>query len=227
MALGAALACRGKNDDGTVRAEAASPKASRSPTAAPSVAPAKNHLILFVGTSLTAGLGLNPDSAYPQLIQAKIDSARLPFEVVNAGVSGETTAGLLRRLDWLLRGTFDIVVIESGANDGLRGTPVETIGRNLREIVTRVRTTHPEARVFLTQMEAPPNLGGEYTAAFHAVFPSIAKETGATLLPFLLDGVAGNASLNQADGIHPNQRGEHIVADNVWRGLKQELGARK
>ena len=184
-------------------------------------------MVLFIGTSLTAGLGLNPDSAYPQLIQEKIEAAHLPFEVVNAGVSGETTAGLLRRLDWLLRGNFDVVLVESGANDGLRGTPVATVRENLKEILMKIRGAHPSAHVMLVQMEAPPNMGAEYTTAFHALFGEVARETGATLVPFLLQGVAGDRSLNQADGIHPNQRGEHIVADNVWRNLEPMLrGAR-
>jgi acyl-CoA thioesterase-1 len=179
--------------------------------------------VLFIGTSLTAGLGLNPDSAFPQLVQQKIDSANLPFEVVNAGVSGETTADLLRRLDWLMRGNFDVVVVETGANDGLRGTPVATVRENLRTILSRIRSAHPNARVVLVQMEAPPNLGPQYTSAFHETYAEVAKETGATLMPFLLNGVAGDRRLNQADGIHPNQRGEHIVADNVWRTLEPIL----
>ena len=178
-----------------------------------------SHTVLFVGTSLTAGLGLNPDSAYPQLIQQKIDSARLSYEVVNAGVSGETTSGLLRRLDWLLRGRFDVLVLETGANDGLRGIPVATVRENLRTILTRIRAAHPSAKVLLVQMEAPPNMGAQYTAAFHAMYPELARESGATLMPFLLTGVAGDPQLNQADGIHPTQRGERIVAENVWRSL--------
>ena len=220
------VSCGGaKGDEGASRAEAASTKGSRSRSASPDSAraPASNAVVLFVGTSLTAGLGLNPDSAFPQLIQAKIDAAGLPYEVVNAGVSGETTSGLLRRLDWLLRGPFDVVVIESGANDGLRGTPVATIERNLGEIVTRIRAAHPAARILLAQMEAPPNLGNEYTAAFRAMFPRIAAENGATLVPFILDGVAGVSQLNQGDGIHPNQQGEHRVAENVWKVLEPAL----
>jgi acyl-CoA thioesterase-1 len=187
------------------------------------VAAGGQHSVLFIGTSLTAGLGLNPDSAYPQLIAEKIQAARLPYDVVNAGVSGETTAGLLRRLDWLLRGNFDVVVVESGANDGLRGTPVATVKENLRSILSRIRSAHPLAKVMLVQMEAPPNLGPEYTNAFHAAYADVAKESGATLVPFLLQGVAGERDLNQADGIHPNQRGEHIVADNIWKSLEPVL----
>ena len=185
----------------------------------------RHATVLFIGTSLTAGLGLDPDSAYPQLVQQKIDSAGLPFEVVNAGVSGETSAGLLRRLDWLLRGDFGVVVVETGANDGLRGTPVAEATRNIRAVIQRIQQTHPHARVVLVQMEAPPNLGTSYTRAFHAMYPAIARETGATLMPFLLDRVAGVPSLNQGDGLHPNHLGEHIVADNVWRSLEPVLVA--
>jgi len=220
-------ACRGSSAQQNDATSDSSTKVSRSP-AAPSVRAGGNdvsaaHQVLFIGTSLTAGLGLNPDSAYPQLIQQKIDSAKLPFEVVNAGVSGETTADLLRRLDWLMRGNFDVVVVETGANDGLRGTPVATVRENLRTIMSRIRSGHPNAKVILVQMEAPPNLGPAYTTAFHGMYAEIARETGATLMPFLLNGVAGDRSLNQADGIHPTQRGEHIVADNVWRTLEPVL----
>src|SRR5438270_8251326 len=225
--LALAAACKSpKAEDTTVAADTVT-KASTSPrrdsVRADSSAVATGHTVLFVGTSLTAGLGLNPDSAYPQLIQEKIESAHLPFAVVNAGVSGETTAGLLRRLDWLLRGNFDVVVVESGANDGLRGTPVATVKENLRTIVSRIRQAHPQAKILLVQMEAPPNLGPEYTNAFHALFGDVAKENGATLVPFLLQGVAGDRDLNQADGIHPNQQGEQIVADNVWKSVEPAL----
>jgi acyl-CoA thioesterase-1 len=215
-----------KGQSGVAEADTAS-KASRSPARASvprtDSSAVTSRTVLFVGTSLTAGLGLNPDSAYPQLVQEKIEAAHLPFDAVNAGVSGETTAGLLRRLDWLMRANFDVIVIESGANDGLRGTPVATIRENLRTIVSRVRAGHPNARIVLVQMEAPPNMGPEYTAAFHRMYADVARASGATLMPFLLQGVAGNRDLNQNDGIHPNQRGEHIVADNVWRTLEPVL----
>ena len=181
--------------------------------------------IIFAGTSLTAGLGLDPDSAYPRLIQEKLDSAGLDIEAVNAGVSGETTAGLLQRLDWLLRGQFDVFVIESGANDGLRGVAVEAIEANLRQIIQRVRTARPEAKIALIQMEALPNYGRVYGSAFHDLYVRVAKDENVTLLPFLLDRVAGRAELNQGDGIHPNVDGERIVADNVWRGLSPLLRA--
>jgi acyl-CoA thioesterase-1 len=183
-------------------------------------------VILFLGTSLTAGLGLDPDSAYPARIQRRLDAAGMGFEVVNAGVSGETSAGLLRRLDWVLRRPAAVIVIETGANDGLRGQPVSSTKATIGKILDRVATEQPNATVMLVQMEAPPNLGATYTAAFHAMYPALAREHGAILLPFLLEGVAGFPSLNQADGIHPNDRGEAIVTENVWKGMEPALRAR-
>ena len=179
--------------------------------------------ILFLGTSLTAGLGLDPDSAYPQLIQRKIDASGLPYQSVNAGVSGETSAGLLRRLDWVLRRPADVVVVETGANDGLRGQSVDATRNTIGQVLTRIRNERPDATILLAQMEAPPNLGQQYTSAFSAMFPDLAREHGVTLIPFLLEGVAGLSRLNQSDGIHPNDEGERIVADNVWRVLEPLL----
>lgn len=175
--------------------------------------------ILFLGTSLTAGLGLDPDSAYPQQLQRKIDERHLPYQTVNAGVSGETAAGLLRRLDWVLQRPAAVIVVETGANDGLRGQSVEGTREAIAEILDRIHRDRPEARVVLVQMEAPTNLGATYTRAFHAMFPALAAAHGATLIPFLLDGVAGHIDLNQADGVHPNLEGERRVMENVWRGL--------
>jgi acyl-CoA thioesterase-1 len=188
--------------------------------------PGARRSILFVGTSITAGLGLEPDSAYPQLIDRKLDSLGLPYDAVNAGVSGETSAGLLRRIDWLLREPFDVVVVETGANDGLRGVPVATVRSNLQQIVDRIRSSRPDAAILLIQMEALPNLGENYTSEFRAMFPALARANGLTLLPFLLDGVAGHREFNQADGIHPNMEGERVVAENVWRALKPILERR-
>ena len=179
--------------------------------------------IVFAGTSLTAGLGLDSDSAYPQHVQRMIDSAGMNYEVVNAGVSGETSSALLRRLDWLLREPFSVFVVETGANDGLRGIPVATMRSNLAQIIDRIRAARPEARVLLAQMEAPPNMGAEYTRQFRDAFSAVAKEKGIPLLPFLLDGVAGERDLNQGDGIHPNYEGSRRVAQNVWRGLRPIL----
>jgi acyl-CoA thioesterase I len=188
--------------------------------AAPAVRPLR---LVFIGTSLTAGLGLDPDSAYPALISRKADSAGIPVTVVNAGVSGETSAGALRRIDWVLREPADVLVVETGANDGLRALRVDSTRANLEAIVERIRGTHPKARVVLVQMEAPPNLGPRYTAEFRGMFPAVAERYGLVLIPFLLDRVAGIDSLNQSDGIHPNERGERIVAETVWRALRPVL----
>ena len=179
--------------------------------------------VLMVGTSLTAGLGLDPEEAYPALLQRKADSLGLHVDFVNAGLSGETSAGALRRIDWLLRGPADVVVIETGANDGLRGLNVDSTRANLRAIITKVKAARPAARILIAQMEAPPNLGAKYTAAFSAMYQDVAKEAAVSLMPFLLQGVAGVTSLNQPDGIHPNERGEQIVADNVWSTLEPLL----
>jgi len=192
------------------------------PAAASSDAEAR-RTILFLGTSLTAGLGLDPDSAYPQRIQRKIDALGLPYQVVNAGVSGETSAGLLRRLDWVLKRPADVVVVETGANDGLRGLPITATSATIGSVLDRIRRDRPAATLLLIQMEAPPNMGQDYTRAFHTMFPTLAKEHGATLLPFLLENVAGRPSLNQSDGIHPNNAGEEIVANNLWRALQPAL----
>src|SRR5690349_14780486 len=178
--------------------------ASRAAPADESTDSEARRTILFLGTSLTAGLGLDPDSAYPQRIQRKIDAAGLPYQVVNAGVSGETSAGLLRRLDWVLKRPADVVVVETGANDGLRGLPISATTKTIGDVLDRIRRDRPAATLLLVQMEAPPNMGQEYTRAFHAMFPALAKEHGATLMPFLLDNVAGRTNLNQSDGVHPN-----------------------
>lgn len=175
--------------------------------------------ILFVGTSLTAGLGLDPEDAYPALIERRIDSLGLNYDVINAGVSGETSAGTLRRIDWLLREPVDVFVLETGANDGLRGLTVDSLRANVQAIIDRVKAKRPSARIVLVAMEAPPNLGPQYTSRFRKVYTDLARADGITLMPFLLQGVAGDAGLNQQDGVHPNVRGERIVADNVWRTL--------
>jgi acyl-CoA thioesterase-1 len=179
--------------------------------------------VLFVGTSLTAGLGLDPDSAYPAVIQRLADSARVPITTVNAGVSGETSAGALRRIDWVLREPVDVLVLETGANDGLRALRVDSTRANLEAILTRARQAHPAARLVLVQMEAPPNLGPQYTGRFRGMFRDVAEATGATLTPFLLDSVAGVATLNQGDGIHPNEEGARRVARTVWGALRPVL----
>jgi acyl-CoA thioesterase-1 len=208
-------------------AAAEGPVASAESTTAAADAPAgQRRTVLFLGTSLTAGLGLDPDSAYPQRVQRKIDARSLPYQVVNAGVSGETSAGLLRRLGWVLQRPADVIVVETGANDGLRGLQVASTRSTIDSILTRIRTERPNAIVALVQMEAPPNLGREYTSAFHQMFADLAREHHAVLLPFLLEHVAGYPELNQGDGVHPNDIGERIVAENVWRGLQPLLAPR-
>ena len=183
--------------------------------------------MLFVGTSLTAGLGLDPDDAYPAVIARMADSAGLPFELVNAGVSGETSAGALRRTEWLLRGDVDVFVLETGANDGLRGLDVDSTRANIERIVRAVKAARPDAAVLLVQMEAPPNLGARYTTRFREMFPAIAEAEGVRLAPFLLDGVAGKGALNQNDGIHPNVQGAERAAANLWPALRSVLEERR
>jgi acyl-CoA thioesterase-1 len=219
LLAGCGVGCSKGRDAAPASDSAAVAAKSNSEAAAAAPRPASRKTVIFVGTSLTAGLGLEPDSAYPMLIQQKIDAAKLPIDVVNAGVSGETSSGLLDRLDWLLRGTFDVMVIETGANDGLRGIPPATLRTNLQAVLDRIKARRPDARVVLIQMEALPNFGPQYAADFHRVFPEVAKEKGVPLLPFLLTDVAGHRDKNQGDGIHPNNQGERTVADNVWRGL--------
>lgn len=177
--------------------------------------------IVFLGDSLTAGYGLAKSESVPSLLQARLDAAGLEYEVVNAGVSGDTTAGGLSRLEWALDGDVRVLVVELGANDGLRGLPVENMKRNLGEIMTRAKDRR--IHVLLTGMEAPPNYGAAYTSEYRQVFPDLAKEHGVALLPFYLDGVAGIPSLNIADGIHPNPEGARRIEASVWMLLEPML----
>jgi acyl-CoA thioesterase I len=181
--------------------------------------------IVFAGTSLTAGYGLpDPSLAYPALIQHLVDSLGLDYRVVNAGVSGETSAGLLRRIDWILgQGRVAALVIETGANDGLRGQDPDSVRANIQAVIDSTRRLDPPPRVVLAGMEALPNLGADYSRRFRAIFPELARENHLALVPFLLAGVAGVDSLNQADGIHPTPAGQRIVAWNVWRVLEPVL----
>jgi len=165
-------------------------------------------------------LGLAPEQAFPALIEKKAQAEGVPITVVNGGLSGETTAGAARRIDWVLRTPVDLIVIESGANDALRGLSPEAARGNLEQVIAVVKQKQPAAKIALIQIEAPPNLGPAYTRSFSAIYADIARKEGIPLLPFLLDGVAGIPRLNQADGIHPNVAGEQIVADNLWRALK-------
>ena len=180
----------------------------------------RKPVVLFFGTSITAGMGLDPEQAFPALIEKKAEEEGIPIEVINAGFSGETTAGAVRRIDWVLRTPADLVVIESGANDALRGLSTDAARANLEQVIAAVRKKQPAAKIVLVQMEAPPNLGPAYTRSFGTIYSDVAKKENIPLLPFLLAGVAGIPGLNQPDGIHPNVAGERIVADNLWRALK-------
>ena len=179
--------------------------------------------IVFLGTSLTAGLGLDPEQAYPALIQRKIDSAGLPFEAVNAGVSGETSAGARRRIDWLLRQPVSVLVVETGANDGLRGLEVDSLRANIQAIVDEAKQLSPPPAIVLVGMRAPPNLGLGYARRFPRVYSELADDNDLPLVPFLLEGVAGQASLNQADMIHPTAQGQRLMAERVWEVLEPVL----
>ena len=201
---------------GSSRAAAPSPDSGSTASHQP---PTGNHLVVFLGTSLTAGLGLDPGEAYPAVIQRRLDSLHLPWRAVNAGVSGETSAGALTRLDWVLASRPAILVLETGANDGLRGMDVDSTRANLEAIVRRARAAVPGIRIVLAGMAVPTNLGPRYEAEFRGVFPGVAARERVALIPFLLQGVGGVASLNQADGIHPTAAGQRIVAENVWRVL--------
>lgn len=175
--------------------------------------------IVFLGTSLTAGLGLDPDEAYPARIQERLKREGLDYEVVNAGQSGETSAGARARVDWVLREPAAVLVIETGANDGLRGVDVDSLRANIQAIIDAARDRPDPPRIVLVGMEAPPNLGPRYTGRFRTVYQDLARRNGVAFVPFLLTGVAGVDSLNQPDGIHPTPRGQEIVADNVWAVL--------
>lgn len=177
----------------------------------------KPKTILFFGDSLTAGYGLSPEEAFPALVEKKFIKQGKPSRVVNAGVSGETSAGGVSRIDWVLRQPVDIFILELGANDGLRGLPLDQTQKNLQSIIDKVKAKYPNAKIVIAGMMVPPNLGKEYTTKFQKIFPELARKNNATLIPFLLQNVAGDEKLNLADGIHPNPEGHKIVADNVYK----------
>jgi acyl-CoA thioesterase-1 len=184
-------------------------------------AAAAERVVVALGDSLTAGLGVAPDEAYPALIEARLRREGHGYRVVNAGVSGDTSAGGRRRVDWVLRSKPEVVIVALGANDGLRGLPVNDLRENLEAIVKQLQAAG--ARVLLVGMRVPPNYGDDYARAFAAVFPAVARRTGAALAPFLLDGVAGEARLNQPDGIHPTAEGQRVIATALWPHLRQLL----
>lgn len=179
--------------------------------------------ILFLGNSITAGFGLSEEQAYPNLIQGKIDSLKLNYSCQNAGLSGETTSGGLRRLDWLLKQKIDILVIALGGNDGLRGIPPKLSKENLEKIVDQARQKYADIKIIIAGMEAPPNMGKDFTSRFKGIFIKVSSEKKTAFLPFLLEGVGGYKELNQADQMHPNSKGQKIVAENIWIVLRNML----
>ena len=192
------------------------------PAAATAPVTTKKRL-LFFGNSLTAGLGVEPEQAFPALIGEKIDSLNLGYEVINAGLSGETTAGGRSRVGWILRQPVAVFVLELGANDGLRGLPLSATRQNLQGIIDTVLRRSPGAQIVLAGMQIPPNMGQSYAADFKAVYQEIATKNQLVLIPFLLEGVGGHPKLNQADGIHPTPAGHRIVARTVWAVLQPLL----
>ena len=179
--------------------------------------------IVVLGDSLAAGAGVEPSQAFPALLQKRIAAAGWNFRVVNAGVSGDTSADGLGRIDWLLKQEVDVLILELGGNDGLRGIPAAATKTNLQAILDRVKQKYPRAEIVLAGMQMPPNMGEEYTGAFRRIYPDLAEKNHAALVPFLLEGVGGNPKLNQEDRIHPTAEGHKIVADNVWMVLKPVL----
>jgi acyl-CoA thioesterase I len=208
-----AIACSGGHSNDATASQAAPAPAPKTDDERPK--------IVVLGDSLTAGLGLLEIQSYPHLLQQKIDAVGYQYEIVNAGVSGDTTAGGLRRLDWSLQEDVRILIVALGGNDGLRGLPVTEMKQNLTQIIETARAKH--VAVILAGMEAPPNYGADYAASFRQVFRDLAKQYRLPFVPFLLDKVAGRAALNQADGIHPNPQGAAVVADTVWTVLKPLL----
>jgi acyl-CoA thioesterase-1 len=198
-------------------------KTNQNNTTKETVTVTKKKTIVFYGNSLTAGYGVSPSEAFPAIIQKKIDSLDLPYNVINAGVSGETSSGGKTRIDWILREPVDIFILELGANDGLRGTPLSETKKNLQDIIDKVKAKYPDTKLVFAGMEIPPNMGQAYTTEFRNIYTELAAKNKMTLIPFLLEGVGGEPELNQADGIHPTAKGHLIVAENVWKQLEKLL----
>jgi acyl-CoA thioesterase-1 len=217
----AAVACSPADPPASVEKRAADP--ATTPSSSASRRSSDVRRIVILGDSLTAGLGLDPKQSFPSLLQERLDREGYDYEVVNAGVSGDTSAGGLRRLDWALDGNVRVLIVELGANDGLRGLPVDGMKKNLGEIITRAQQRG--VTVILAGMEAPPNYGEQYTADFRKAYHDLAKQHNVALIPFLLDGVAGLRDLNQGDGIHPNREGARIIEGTLWRALEPALEA--
>jgi acyl-CoA thioesterase-1 len=221
LVMGLTLVCVACGESGNTVVEAGRDSSQARPT---QPAPASAARIVFLGDSLTAGYGLAKEQSVPSLIASHLRSEGYAYEVVNAGVSGDTSAGGLSRLDWSLDGDVRILVLELGANDGLRGLPAANLKRNLAEVITRARARG--IKVVLTGMEAPPNFGAAYTSEFRRVYSELAKEQKVTFVPFYLEGVAGIPSLNIADGMHPNPEGARIIERSIWRALEPLLDKR-
>lgn len=179
--------------------------------------------IIFFGDSITAGYGLDKDEAYPKLFQDKLNHKNLSYNVINAGLSGETSAGGLRRVDWILKNKVDFFILELGANDALRGLDLDHTYKNLVGIIKKARGKYPMAKIYLCEMKAPPNLGLEYTNKFENIFRKVANDTNIKTIPFILEKVAGNSDLNLQDGIHPTSEGHKVIAENIWRTLAPDL----
>ena len=183
----------------------------------------KKKTIVFFGNSLTAGYGLSPSQAFPAIIQKKIDSLGLPYQVVNAGVSGETSSGGNTRIDWILKQPVEIFVLELGANDGLRGIPLSETKKSLQSIIDKVKAKNPATKLIFAGMQVPPNMGEKYSTEFRNIYTELASKNAMTLIPFILEGVGGETNLNQEDGIHPTAEGHAIVAENLWLQLEKLL----
>jgi acyl-CoA thioesterase I len=216
-ACAAAAACSGSSGDAPAQVESAPPAVS--PANSPPAAQGERPRVVCLGDSLTAGLGLaSTDQAYPALLEGRLEAAGFDYQVINAGVSGDTSAGGLRRLDWSLQGDVRVLIVALGANDGLRGLPPSELHSNLETIVSTAQKR--QVRVLLLGMEAPPNFGAAYTRDFRAVYRQVAADRDVPLVPFFLEGVAGVGKLNQADGIHPTEEGQRQIADTIWRSLE-------
>lgn len=207
--LGLLFACGPENESAKATAEEASTSIKDSDVET-------KKTILFFGNSLTAGYGLDSEDAFPALVQQRIDSLGLDYRVINGGLSGETTAGGLNRLDWFLEDEPYVFVLELGGNDGLRGIAISETRSNLEKIIEKVQTKYPSTKIILAGMQIPPNMGQEYTDEFRKIYPKVASEKNVTLIPFLLEGVAGDPELNLPDGIHPTEEGHEIVFGTVW-----------
>ena len=219
------LACTGETKEKPSQAE--SPEARTSETTSPpakaSEADTKRKVILFLGNSLTAAYGIDPEQGFTAIIQRRLDSLGYQYRVANEGVSGETTAGGKDRIDWILQQKIDILVLELGGNDGLRGIDPKASYDNLQTIIDKVKTKYPEAKIVIAGMQAPPNMGADFTREFASIFPRLAVSNKLKLIPFLLEGVGGIPELNLPDGIHPTPAGHQIVAENIWAVLREVL----